>query len=145
LDKAENILISVERKYVARMLSGSKTIELRRRALRVSIGTMVWIYSTAPHALVDAVARVETIVSGPPRNLWETYKERTGVTREEFDNYFLKTNIGWGVILRDIQPLRAAVTLTALRRHTRMFHPPQFFMRLQEGCNTLELLQNNFH
>jgi predicted transcriptional regulator len=143
LDKRENILISVERKYVARMLSGSKTIELRRRALRVSIGTIVWIYSTAPYALVDTVARVETIVSGPPRSLWETYKERTGVTREEFDNYFLKTSIGWGVVLRDIQPLRAAVTLTALRRHTRMFHPPQFFMRLQQGSNTLQLLQDN--
>jgi predicted transcriptional regulator len=127
------------------MLCGSKTIELRRRALRVSIGTMVWIYSTAPHAVVDAVARVETIVSGPPKNLWEAYKERTGVTKEEFDNYFLKTDIGWGVVLRDIQPLRTAVSLKALRRHTRLFHPPQFFMRLPEGSNTLELLQNNFH
>jgi predicted transcriptional regulator len=127
------------------MLSGSKTIELRRRALRVSIGTMVWIYSTAPHAVVDAVARVETIVSGPPQNLWEAYKERTGVTKEEFDSYFLKADIGWGVILRDIQPLRTAVSLNALRRHTRLFHPPQFFMRLPYGSNTLELLQNNFH
>lgn len=127
------------------MLSGNKTVELRRRPLRVPVGTKIWIYSTSPHALVEAVAKVETVVSGSPQNLWNKYKHRAGVTKEEFDNYFSKVTTGWVVVLQDIRPLRTTVSLAALRRHTRRFHPPQFFMRLQEGSNTLELLQDNAH
>jgi len=143
LDKAGNILISVERKYVARMLSGNKTIELRRRRLRLSAGTKVWIYSTSPRALVEAVAEIENIVSGPPQCLWDKYKHQTGVTKEEFDSYFSNSGTGWAVVLRDIQPMQKTVPLATLRRNTRKFHPPQFFMRLHEGSNTLKLLEGH--
>ena len=142
-NKVENILISVERKYVARMLSGNKTIELRRRRLRLSVGTKVWIYSTSPHALVEAVAEIANIVSDSPQRLWEQYKHQTGVTKEEFDSYFSNSTTGWAVVLQDIQPMKKTVPLAILRRHSRKFHPPQFFMRLHEGSNTLKLLEGH--
>ena len=71
--EAENILISVERKYVVSMLSGNKRVELRRRPIRVQTGTQIWIYSKAPHAVVAAVATAGMIVSAPPSDLWKKW------------------------------------------------------------------------
>jgi predicted transcriptional regulator len=143
LDRVENILISVERKYVARMLSGRKTIELRRRRLRLSAGTKVWIYSTSPHALVEVVAKIARIVNDSPEQLWDKYKHEAGVTKEEFDSYFSNSDTGCAVVLQDIQPMRTTVSLATLRRHARKFHPPQFFMRLRRNSDTLKLLEGN--
>lgn len=143
--EADNILISVERKYVARMLRGSKTVELRRRPFRVPMGTRVWIYGKSPYATVAAVATVGTIVSAPPDELWDEYGCRAAVTRAEFDSYFSDANIAWAICLENICALPTAVTLSALRRHSSPFHPPQFFKRLQHGSDALNLLRSSLH
>jgi predicted transcriptional regulator len=143
LAEAENILISVQQKYVTSMLRGSKTVELRRRPFRVPMGTRVWIYSKAPQATVAAVANVGMIVSAPPPKLWEEYGALAGVTRAEFDSYFANTNIAWAIFLENIFPLPSGVTLAKLRRHSAPFHPPQFFKRLRDGSDELNLLQRS--
>jgi len=145
LADTENILISVERKYVASMLLGSKTVELRRRPFRVPVGTRVWIYGKSPYASVAAVATVGTIVSAPPDELWAQYGCRAAVTKAEFDLYFSDAIVAWAICLEDICALTTAVTLSALRRHSAPFHPPQFFKRLHHGSHALNLLRNGLH
>jgi predicted transcriptional regulator len=140
LSNAENILISVEQKYVARMLSGYKKVELRRRPFRVPIGTRIWIYSKAPRAAVGAVAKLAMIASAPPEELWEKYGDLAGVTKKEFDSYFSNANMAWAIFLEDICELPTAVTLATLRRHSELFQPPQFFKRLEDGSDALDLL-----
>ena len=139
----QNILISVRQKYLASMLVGEKKVELRRRALRIPAGTRIWIYSKAPRAAVAAVATVEMIVSMPPRKLWDEYGSLTGVTKKEFDAYFFEASTAWAIFLKDVIALSAAVTLATLRKGS-LFHPPQFFKRLEDGSSTLRLLETNF-
>jgi predicted transcriptional regulator len=144
MDERENILISVEHEFVARMLSGVKRIELRRRTLHIKPGTCVWIYSKAPRAAVAAVARVGSIVSARPAELWGKCRGLAGVTKGEFDAYFSNAPIGWAIFLEEICALPQAVTLAALRKHSGPFHPPQFFMRLHRGSGALDLLTSSF-
>lgn len=125
------------------MLVGDKKVELRRRALRIPAGTRIWIYSKAPHAAVAAVATVEMVVSMPPRKLWDEYGGLTGVTKKEFDSYFFQANTAWAIFLKDIIALSTVVTLATLRKRS-LFHPPQFFKRLDDGSSTLKLLKTNF-
>lgn len=141
--EAANILISVEQKYVTSMLLGNKTVELRRRPFRVPMGTRVWIYSKAPHATVAAVAHVGLIVGAPPPKVWEEYGGAAGVTRAEFDSYFSNATIAWAILLQDIFALPTVITLATLRRHSALFHPPQFFKRLQDGSDALNLLRSS--
>ena len=141
--ETDNIIISVERKYLASILLGSKTVELRRRPFRVPIGTRVWIYGKSPYATVAAVATVSTIVSAPPHELWSKYGCRAAVTRAEFDSYFSDATIAWAICLENICALPTAVTLSALRRHSAPFHPPQFFKRLHHGSDALNLLRRS--
>ncbi len=140
LAKKENILISVEHRHAVRILSGMKKVELRRRPLRISLGTHVWIYSKAPHAAVGVVATVGQVVSDSPERLWEKCGRVAGISRSEFNEYFSGATLGWAIFLEHVHALPRAVTLKALRRWSAPFHPPQFFMRLHRGSRALDLL-----
>jgi predicted transcriptional regulator len=144
LAEKENILISVHHRHVVRILSGAKQVELRRRPFRVLPGTYVWIYSTAPHAVVTAVATVSTVVCASPATLWRKCGSVAGLTRNEFDEYFLGAGVGCAIFLERIYELPRAVTLAALRKQATPFHPPQFFKRLHHGSCALDLLKKSF-
>jgi predicted transcriptional regulator len=137
-----NILISIKRKFVLEMLSGNKTVELRRRRLHVASGTRVWIYSTAPHCAVELHATVDYVDCASPDQLWRRYRWCVGISRVEFDRYFLRAKTGCAVILRDLKPLSRAVELSHIRRSAK-FHPPQFFKRLGPDSAALRAITAN--
>jgi predicted transcriptional regulator len=126
----ENILISIEYDYVLKMLSGVKTVEIRRRQLRIHPGTRVWIYSKLPRGHVEVVAIADEIVAASPRKIWELYQNRIAITPSEFRAYLQGVEVACAILFRDVTPLRPALKLDTLRRNSRNFHPPQFFKRL---------------
>jgi predicted transcriptional regulator len=128
--QGEDILISVEYDHVLRMLNGLKTAEIRRRQLRIQPGTRVWIYSKLPRGHVELVATAAEVVAASPRKLWELYQERIAITASEFRTYLQGVDVGCAILFRDIRPVQPTLTLDALRRISRNFHPPQFFKRL---------------
>jgi predicted transcriptional regulator len=134
-----DILISVEKRYVNRMLSGQKRVELRRRAIRVVPGTRVWIYSKVPHGNVEAVAIVENVVHASPTRIWRDYGHCTGITRSEFDRYFQGSKTACAIILRQIRRITPVLALGQIRSLLSSFHPPQFFKKLREGGPELKL------
>ncbi len=138
--QTSNILISVRRKYVDKMLAGEKTIELRRRALRILPGTRVWIYSTAPICAVEVQATVVSIVTDAPEFFWRRHKDRLGLSRAEFDAYLHKAEAAWGLVLHCLCALPKSVPLSDLRKHSRSFQPPQFFSHLNENHPALKAL-----
>src|SRR5438132_1393736 len=83
-----DILISVKPEYFGRMLSGDKTVELRRRPLRVPIGTTVWIYETIPSGRIGAMAEVSAVDESTPAEIWRRYGDRVGVNKRTFSSYF---------------------------------------------------------
>lgn len=124
------ILISVRSEYVHKMLSGKKTVELRRRHVHVVAGTRMWIYGKAPQASVLAQATVDAVVIASPASLWRKYRSRIGVTYQEFREYFGSLALGCAILLKNIRKLKPEVTLAAFRRKIRSFHPPQFYLKL---------------
>jgi predicted transcriptional regulator len=139
VNEAGNILISIKRRFVLEMLSGNKTVELRRRRLCVASGTRVWIYSTAPHSAVELLAIVDRVVCASPDQLWHRYRWCVGISRVEFDKYFHSAKTGCAMVLRDLRPLSRAVELSHLRRRAK-FHPPQFFKRLDANSAALRAI-----
>lgn len=123
------------------MLAGRKTVELRRRALRVPVGTRVWIYETIPGGRVAALAEVSAIDEAAPAEIWRRYRDRAGISEEAFREYFAGTDQGCAVVLRQIQPLREPLPLTDLRRRLGTFVAPQFYRNLQAGGPELSLFR----
>jgi predicted transcriptional regulator len=133
----DNILISVEDRHARCMLSGSKTVELRRRTLRIAPGTRVWIYTKLPKARVGLVATVDKIDAARPNELWDRYQAQVAVSHRDFVEYFDGVVVGYAIVFRRIWALQPSIRLDELRKISRSFHPPQFFKRLHKSCPEL--------
>ena len=137
--EVENILISVEDRHVLNMLNGVKTVELRRRPLRVPVGSRVWIYSKVPRGEVSAHGVIEHIENAPPAKLWARYGAKSGIKRAEFFDYFEGIGNGCAIVFKEIHGLHATISLEHVRKTISSFHPPQFFKFLKQGSPELEL------
>ena len=85
MDEAEDILISVHPRHVDSMVHGKKTVELRRRPLKLAVGCRVWIYCTLPRGAVEALGTVHTVVAATPSEIWRDHGGQSGITKTEFE------------------------------------------------------------
>lgn len=135
----ENILISVHPRHVDNMVSGRKTVELRRRPLKLSPGCRVWVYCTLPRGSVEAVGTVAKVVAEAPSAIWLEYGEQCGITKAEFDTYYEGASTAYVIVFSSIRKLPSTFALGEIRRHLASFQPPQFFKRLLSGSPELSL------
>ena len=139
--RTDNILISVEDRYVRRMLRGEKKVELRRKALNAVPGTHVWIYSKLPKGEVCAIGVVDHIAVSSPAEIWERFGDVSGVTKSEFNDYFSGSDKSYVIVFKDISPLSVGLSLSSIRSKVGTFQPPQFFKRLQTSGPELTYFQ----
>ena len=118
------MLLSIRPRHVARILNGSKTVELRKARPGIFPGQPVLIYSTSPEAAVVAMCRVSRVESAAPTKLWSRVGRRSGIVRSEFDNYFAGSKIAVALHLTEVEALESPVPLAELRLRGP-FHPPQ--------------------
>lgn len=136
----DDILISVAERHATSMLTGRKTVELRRRPVRVASGTRVWIYSKLPRGLVEAVGIIDRVVESSPSKIWDAFGCQTGISRAEFDEYFAGSQTANAIVFGKIQPLNPALSLEEIRNRSLGFHPPQFFTKLSKDAALLTFL-----
>lgn len=122
-----DILISVKPKYVEEILSGKKTVELRRRTPRIPVGTRVWIYSTLPDAHVRVVATVEKIEEKTPSTIWKNNSSKMSLSKAEYNHYVTGRSRVCALHLSNITPFYKPISLQCLRDKHPDFCPPQFF------------------
>ena len=127
-----DILISIKPKYVEAILRGEKTVELRRRCLRVPEGTRVWVYSTLPDAKVRAVARIEQLDESSPENVWHANESKMFLTKTEYDEYIRGCLTVCVIHLADVQQLSTPLSLESMRTFNNL-PPPQFFKFLDSN------------
>lgn len=138
---AGDIVISVKAEYLAMIVNGEKTIELRRKTINVSPGSRIWLYETSPTAHISAYASVEKVVTGTPQKIWNKYRDDVGITLHEFNSYFEGSSVACAIFLSDVRRVVPALKLSELRARLESFHPPQFFKRLHKNSPELLLLR----
>jgi predicted transcriptional regulator len=137
-----DIVISLHEKYVIKMLSGQKTVELRRRSVHISPGSRVWIYTTSPKASIGVYATVDAVITAKPIDLWKSHGHQSGISAHEFNQYFAGASVACGIILRDFRKF-PALKLDELRMSPNGFHPPQFMKRLPQESPGRRLLRQH--
>jgi predicted transcriptional regulator len=137
-----DIVISVQRKFVERIIAGKKAAELRRRAPRIQPGCKVWIYTKAPEAMISVCVTVDRVVKGTPREIWKAHQSALGVSLDEFETYFGDTEEGCAIFFREVEDVSPGVALSEIRSRSKGFHPPQFFKRLEENSPELKLFRS---
>lgn len=126
----QHILISLASRHAEKIFAGQKQVELRRRPMHVAPGATVWIYVKLPVGSIVGRARIEAVHALPPASLWRRFGLVSGLSRHEFFEYFKGVTKGFALVLEGAQRLRRSLSLEALRKATKRFQPPQFFIRL---------------
>jgi predicted transcriptional regulator len=137
-----DIVISVHRKFVERIIAGEKAAELRRRAPRIQPGCRVWIYTKAPEAMISVRVTVDRVVKGTPREIWRAHQTDLGVSYDEFVTYFADAETGCAIFFKEVEDVSPGVALSEIRSQSKGFHPPQFFKRLEEDSPELKLFRS---
>ena len=134
-------LFSIRPRYVEDILSGSKTVELRRRQPKLSKGDLCLLYASSPVCAVEGFCRVEGILADTPERLWPLVRHSSGVTRTEFLDYFRGATEAVAISLTQVQSLECPIPLQEMREVDPGFRPPQSYRYATSICeNLLRLL-----
>lgn len=143
MSKRANVLISVHHCHAVNFRNGKKTVELRRRSVRLTPGTTVWIYSTVPQGKVELAGTVQQVIKAAPDVLWRKVGTRAGISRSEFRNYFAESTVGSAIVLGRIRQLAPGIDLKTVRQVSAKFQPPQFLKFLPDNSPELKLFRTS--
>ena len=124
-------LLSVKPRFAELLLSGRKTVELRRPKLSIQEGDELYLYASQPSSAIVGIVTCKEVVTASPNTLWLKYGDLVGVSREEFEVYFMGSSSGTALLVNHPQRLSNPWLLAGLREAVPGFHPPQSHMRVK--------------
>lgn len=124
------LLLSIRPQYAEKLFNGIKTVELRKTKPNIKEGDLIYIYVSSPTKALVGVCEVCTVVSAAPDKLWNDISDASGITREQFDDYFANTEVAFGIKIRGIRSFSKPIHLYSLRERWNNFYPPQIYRYL---------------
>jgi predicted transcriptional regulator len=124
------LFISVRPRFAELLLNGQKTVELRRVQPAVTRGTLVLLYASSPVCALVGTGSIDDIQVSAHDDIWCRHGERTGISRDEYDDYFEGATAAVAITLTSVRPLPRPVPLRELRQGRKWFRPPQSFRYL---------------
>jgi predicted transcriptional regulator len=110
-----DVLVSIHPDYASKILTGEKTVELRRRFPEVGTrGALALIYSTSPVQAVVGFARIKYVLKLPVSRIWKDHGAAACISRLEFDDYFSGVMHGFAILLDGVCPLKEQVPAAVL-------------------------------
>ena len=125
-----DILMSIKPLYADMIVSGFKTVEIRKRAVRAPAGARIWIYATSPRQQIVAYARLQEVALDTPDQIWRAFGHRAGIDRREFDAYVREAKVVAALCLAEITELD---TPLCPRGEAPAFRPPQSYAFLGDA------------
>lgn len=123
-----DLVLSIKPEYSTKIVSGKKTVELRRRfSPNIQPGTIVLIYESSPTRALTGLASIAEVLHGPTSTIWKKFADEACMRRSDFDSYFAGAKTGFAIKLRGARPLKRVLELRELRDRFR-FEPPQSFL-----------------
>lgn len=124
MDADSHAMISIHSDHAANIVSGVKTVELRRRFMSLPLGSRLWIYSTLPVGALVATATIVTIDYDTPDQLWAHYQTEAAVSKSLFFQYFSNCEMGCAIQLDGVEPI-SPVPLERIRQIRGVAQIPQ--------------------
>jgi len=127
LDPDRMIVLSLKPRYAGAILSGAKTVELRRIEPKLSVPMRALIYASTPVKALLGTCIVERVTTDRLAVLWKAYGSRTGLAHAEFRDYFEGLEMGSALALSGARRFGRPIPLADLRTSRRLERPPQSF------------------
>ena len=141
------IILSIKPRYMEKILSGEKTVEIRSRKMNISPNTKIWLYSTTPDKSIVGYVSVIDYVYGNREEIWTNYRTATAINEDEYIHYTKNQEKVSAIIFGEVQELEEKISLTTLRSHFKGFQPPQFYKIINKtlgfNINGNEIIDDN--
>jgi len=123
------LLISVKPEFAKKIMSGEKTIELRKSApKKVNKENYILIYVTSPIKELWGICKINNIIKDNPNAFWDNYGSQTGITKSQFKEYFKTNKNAFGIELKEIRNFsKYSIELKHLKKAFPNFMPPQTY------------------
>src|SRR5260221_10664336 len=102
-DLDSGLLLSLKPRWATSILSGKKTVEVRRKFSTKWTNHLVSLYSTRPEARIVGKARISAVVPGSPNEIWNSFGDEIDCTRQQFDSYVGKCSDVYAIVFADVQ------------------------------------------
>ena len=120
-----SVLISVKPKFSQLIVSGEKTVELRKRVPANLAGRTVYVYSTCPEAKIIGFFEAKKVENLPVSELWDRVRTEAGMEKEAFFDYYAEKEEGYAIFFHQFIVFDDPITLHDLRERNPGFVPPQ--------------------
>lgn len=119
---ADGLFMSIKPHYAERILTGEKTVELRRKSPTRTPSAVV-IYGSGTVKAVMGTADLSGIRTASPAEIWDEYGIHSGIARRAFDEYFAGSDRATALVLENARAAERRIPLPALRHFG--LEPPQ--------------------
>ena len=126
-DPHRMLVLSLKPRFAEAILSGNKTIELRRVEPRIAVPTRALIYASTPTRSLIGQCVVHKVLRLPLATLWQRFGTHTALTHREYRDYFTGTDTGVALLLSNPARLPTQVPLLKLQQSVDRFRAPQSF------------------
>ncbi len=126
-------LLSIQPRFASAILSGTKSVEFRKRSFSRSVDYVV-LYATAPVKKVVGCFAVAGIDRAIPAVIWDRHGAKGGITREEFIRYYGDSNTAVAIAVRSAYPFNEPFPLACVLGFGKS--APQSFVYLQSTIST---------
>lgn len=110
-------LISIKPKYVEKIISGEKTIELRKTIFKKPV-EKIWVYTTVPIKKIQGYFIIDKIIEDTPLNIWKDNEAVLGIDIKSYFDYFDGKEKAYGIKIKK----------WVAEEREMIFNPPQSFM-----------------
>lgn len=132
-----DVLVSVRPEFVFKILSGAKTVELRRKFPETAAtGALALLYSSSPVQAIVGYARIREVLRLRVPAIWKEHGAAACVTKKEFDQYFRGLKFGFAIFLEEIRLLQPQVGAAHLKQKFGIV-PPQSYRYVHKDCISL--------
>jgi len=145
------ILLSIKAEHAKKVLSGKKSVEIRRRFSRKWVGQKVCLYATKPKRSLVGEALISKVVVDKPEIVWEKFNKQIGCAKEDYDSYTNKADKIYAIVLKQATSYKRIFTIDEMNGMMKTgLRPPQSYCILNnnkqwsEAVSMGALMQNSF-
>lgn len=92
-----SVLLSIKPEFVAKIFSNEKQYEFRKVIFKNKQVKDVVIYASSPVSKVVGEFTIDKIIEDTPDKVWKLTKDKAGITKSYFDEYFRDKQIAYAI------------------------------------------------
>ena len=133
------ILLSIKPQFAELILSGRKSVELRKLFSTDAAGKKMFLYSTKPRQIIIGAVDIIDVKIQPVNEILEELLDKCCINHLQLKEYFGLNKNGYVIHLQN--PVRFNTKITLKEMRIMQLSPPQSYMFIDESSDIHETLK----